>query len=73
MHTMSTTSATMPQTAAPPPAGSRPGARGRRSAPVLAVFAVGVGAPIYADDLSESAGTLGSRSRTPCRSRSCSR
>jgi hypothetical protein len=58
MHTMSPTTAA----AAPPvPATGRRlsgwGARAAIAAPVLAVFGVGVGAPLYADDLSEAAGT----------------
>jgi hypothetical protein len=54
MHTMS------PTTTAAAPAGRRLirwGTRAAFAAPALAVFAVGVGAPIYADDLSDAAGT----------------
>jgi hypothetical protein len=55
MHTMST-----PTTAAPAATGrrlTRWGTRAAFAAPVLAVFAIGVGAPIYADDLSDAAVT----------------
>ena len=54
MHTMS------PDTTATVPGDrrlTRWGTRAAFAAPVLAAFAIGVGAPIYADDLSDAAGT----------------
>lgn len=62
MHTMSSTAAAPAATtspAVPTAAGRVPGwgARAAIAAPVLAVFAIAVGAPLYADDLSKAADT----------------